>query len=62
MEKDSSWDLRDLTSSNDRNPSGLQRIQSLCRDRDLSVPADDQAVQVLLKDALAALGSSHAGK
>lgn len=37
----------------------MQRVQGLSRDYGLSVPADVQAVEILLKDALVALGSSH---
>lgn len=39
----------------------MQRIQILCRDYGLSVSSEVQAVQVLIKDSLAALGSSHDG-
>lgn len=40
----------------DRSPSSLQRIQALFRDHGLLVLHDATAVQVLIKDLLAALG------
>lgn len=55
--EDAPWDLCVLTFKNDRGPSALQGIQSLCRNHDLSVSSDVQSVQVFIKDAFAALDS-----
>lgn len=54
-------DLRNPKSRNNRGLSVLQRFQPLRRVYGLSVPNDNQAVQVLLMDALAAFGSSRDG-
>lgn len=57
IKEDTRWNLRDLVSKKDRGPTNLRRIQALRRDHGLFVPSDVQAIQVLIKDALAALGS-----
>lgn len=61
VDENAPWHLRDLTSKDDGGPSDSQFIQSLSRHHYLSVTSDVQAVQVLIKDALAALGSSRNG-
>lgn len=50
-----------LTFKDDRGPSTLQRIQILRRYHGLSVPSYDQAVRVIIKNALVALHSSRDG-
>lgn len=59
VEENAPSDLCYLRTKNDRGLSGLPLVQALCPDYDPSVQTKIQAVQVLLKEALAAFGSSR---
>lgn len=54
-------DLCASTSKSDHISSALQRIQALCPDHCLSVQSVVRSIQVLVKDALVAMGSSGDG-
>lgn len=57
VKQDVPWNPRELTFKNERGLSSFLCIQSLCRDHGLSIPSDVLAIKVLVKDAVAALGS-----
>lgn len=59
FKQDAPYNLRNLTSRNDHAPSAWQHIKALWRDNGLFVPSHVSDVQGLIKDALAALGSSE---
>lgn len=61
VEEDARYDLCDLTSRDEHGPCALQRMQGLCRDYFLPVSSDARAVQNLIKDALAYMGSHRDG-
>lgn len=61
VEEDASWDPFNLTSKNHRGSSVSQRNQDSCRDFSLSLPHNFQAVQILIRKALASLPSSRDG-
>lgn len=58
VEEVAPWYLWNLMSKNGCQPSALQSGQQRCRAYGLSVLSDDDAVQKILKDAIAALVST----
>lgn len=50
-----------MTAKNERGPSALQHVQTLCQGYGLSVPTDVQRVQVLLKHVLTVYHSYRDG-
>lgn len=57
IEKDTPWDVTDLTSKGDRRSSRLLHIQELCQAHDLSVLSDLRSIPRVIKDELEVLAS-----